>query len=541
MALPMSRPWKHPKTGVFWLRKRIPDDLQKLLGGKREELKSLGTKDGEEAKRRLIAALAELEVRWATLRQGTQELTEREAHRLASRVYDNWLAMHADNPSDQLTWHTEWYDRLWTEVDAQGDGEHRLEIGIDTLIIAGMRRFALQQANFCIEGLGLVVDEWGRFRLAKAVSAAFQRASLAFQDVASGRVDPAMFEQTLGVGNARSKETECYEDRASRARPHVAAVAISTLLERWWREASAAGRKPSTYESYRNTIRAFIAFLGHDDAERLSAKDVIAFKDHRLQTPSAKTGRVPSAKTVKDSDLSALKTIFGWAVGNQLMSHNPATGITIKLAKSAKVRSKGFSDAEAQALLTAALDYEASDESPATAAAKRWVPWLCAFTGARVGELAQLRKQDLTRNGDNWVLRITPEAGTVKNNEAREIVLHPQVVNLGFPSFVEEAAEGHLFLRPGNNGSVLGRLQGLKNRLAEFARLTVSDPGVAPNHGWRHRFKTIGMEAGIAPRILDSIQGQAARSVAETYGDVTIKTIAAAILKLPNVPLSDRL
>ena len=36
MALAMARPWKHPKTGVYWLRKRVPDDLQTGIG-KREE------------------------------------------------------------------------------------------------------------------------------------------------------------------------------------------------------------------------------------------------------------------------------------------------------------------------------------------------------------------------------------------------------------------------------------------------------------------------------------------------------------------------
>jgi hypothetical protein len=32
MALAMARPWKHPKTGIYRLRKRIPDDLRSLLG-----------------------------------------------------------------------------------------------------------------------------------------------------------------------------------------------------------------------------------------------------------------------------------------------------------------------------------------------------------------------------------------------------------------------------------------------------------------------------------------------------------------------------
>ena len=61
---------------------------------------------------------------------------------------------------------------------------------------------------------------------------------------------------------------------------------------------------------------------------------------------------------------------------------------------------------------------------------------------------------------------------------------------------------------------MLGPLQGLKNPLAEFAHEIVTDPNVAPMHGWRHRFKTVGMEAGIATRILDAIQGHAPRTAA---------------------------
>jgi integrase len=243
---------------------------------------------------------------------------------------------------------------------------------------------------------------------------------------------------------------------------------------------------------------------------------------------------------VKDSDLAGLKTIFGWAVSNLRMPTNPATAITIKLGKSARLRSKGFTDAEAKAILSAALNVQQAGELPGTFAAKRWVPCLCAYTGARVGELAQLRKEDVRQEGEHWVIRVTPEAGTVKTNEARKIVIHPHLIELGFANFASSAPNGHLFLKVGKEGDVLGPLQGLKNRLAEFARAIVTDPNVAPNHGWRHRFKTVGMEAGVAPRILDAIQGQAARSVADTYGDVTVSTMAAAIGKLPRVNVAPK-
>jgi hypothetical protein len=46
----MTRPWKHPDSGYYWFRKRVPDDLRNLIG-KREERFSLGTRDPTEAKR----------------------------------------------------------------------------------------------------------------------------------------------------------------------------------------------------------------------------------------------------------------------------------------------------------------------------------------------------------------------------------------------------------------------------------------------------------------------------------------------------------
>jgi hypothetical protein len=71
----MSRPWKHPNSGVYWLRKGVPEDLRELVG-KREEKRSLQTRDPVEAKRRHAEALAEIEARWANLRGGPKALSD---------------------------------------------------------------------------------------------------------------------------------------------------------------------------------------------------------------------------------------------------------------------------------------------------------------------------------------------------------------------------------------------------------------------------------------------------------------------------------
>jgi integrase len=73
----------------------------------------------------------------------------------------------------------------------------------------------------------------------------------------------------------------------------------------------------------------------------------------------------------------------------------------------------------------------------------------------------------------------------------------------------------------------------VKNRLGEFARGHVSDRGVSPNHGWRHRFRTVGTEVGIPGNVIDALCGWSAKSVGERYGSVSLKARADAIARLP--------
>jgi hypothetical protein len=122
MALTMARPWKHPNTGVYWLRKRIPDDLRALVG-KREEKRSLRTKDPAEAKTRHAEALLEIERRWASVRArgGTAppapssepgRLTEAHADELTRPVYDSLVDGYWHRPSSYTFWPRDLGDEL---------------------------------------------------------------------------------------------------------------------------------------------------------------------------------------------------------------------------------------------------------------------------------------------------------------------------------------------------------------------------------------------------------------------------------------------
>jgi hypothetical protein len=252
----MSRPWKHPKTGIYWLRKRVPDDLQKLVG-KREEKQSLGTRDPAEAKRKHLATLTAVEERWANLRAGPRTLTEREAHELAQPQYDEWLALHRDFPSQQ-PWSIEIGAMAFNPNAVVGDlwwevREHRIR--------------CIERASSRLAELGTMVDEKGQRAFASAIADAYGRASLKLQEWARGN-----------FGTETSAHVSTPTGRAAGgAAPPVASAPISfeELIKIW-----AAEQKPSprTLYNWTGAVKRLKASVGHDDAARLTPNDMARWK-----------------------------------------------------------------------------------------------------------------------------------------------------------------------------------------------------------------------------------------------------------------------
>ncbi|MDF0498942.1 hypothetical protein [Bradyrhizobium yuanmingense] len=62
------------------------------------------------------------------------------------------------------------------------------------------------------------------------------------------------------------------EENARTKQPVLKGGSLTALVEGWWVEAKARNLKPSTHESYSNSMAAFVAFLGHDDCSRVSRR-----------------------------------------------------------------------------------------------------------------------------------------------------------------------------------------------------------------------------------------------------------------------------
>jgi integrase len=482
------------------------------LVGRREEKRSLKTHDPAEAKRRHLEALAEVEAQWENLRAGPRAITEREAHDLATIAHDRWLEMHRDNPSEQTLWPTNLGERVFAppppiDWNTPISTTLNFEIDPDDVKISELEKWCFQHADELAKVRGLVLDENSRAKLAKAFAAAIQRASLTLERQARGNHSPDSI-WVLGSGG------EIGSQRAVSRSPKP--VKFDELIAGW-----ASEKRPvaKTLYEWKRVVGQLKAFLGHDDAARLRAEDLIAWKGKMIEAGLR-------AKTVRDAKFAPVRAILQWAVDNRRLAANPADRLVMSLKAKAGESRRSFTEDEAAIVLGAAL----GEADPV----RRWVPWLGAYSGARVSEICQLRVEDILEIDAIWCMKFDPGAGSLKTRSSERVVpLHPALIEGGFLKFVAKSKPGPLFPklppdvfgnRGGNGTKVIGRW---------VRGLGLTDERISPSHSWRHRFKTLGRRHGLMPDIVNAITGHHRKTVADTYGEFPIEALYRELLKLP--------
>jgi integrase len=169
---------------------------------------------------------------------------------------------------------------------------------------------------------------------------------------------------------------------------------------------------------------------------------------------------------------------------------------------------------------------------------KRWAPWVCAYTGARISEICQLRSQVIRQMDGIWCIAFAAEAGSLKNvNSERVVPVHPALRDEGFLKFAASVRNGPLFAdvaldRFDNRGGIGTKI------LSKWIRsLGVVDKRIAPNHSWRHRLKTLGRSHGLAVDVLDAMTGHARKTEGDKYGVVLPDAMMRELSKIPPLKL----
>lgn len=510
----------------------MPDDLRQLVG-KREEKRSLGTRNPEEAKRRHAEVLLEIETQWADLRRGTRCLTQDEIESAAALLCSYYVARFDDKGAANVraALESQSGDTLWSK----GDIAKLLEelpptswyfqpVDHDGSFTRAREARTAELANAYLRKQRLAVDADRRSRLTEEMAKAMDYGSrIVLQIPPNPLVLPPAPPWAARIAYPDRQFGHVANRVADRGHPlpNRKQVPFDELFAGWVAEKQP---REKTKYAWRRVLEQLGKFLGHSDASLVSADDLIRWKASLLEAGL-------QAKSIRDGKLAPVRAILQWAVDNRRLSQNPAERVTIDLRSKLADKKRGYSEDEARKVLTAARTQKD--------ALRRWVPWLCAYTGARVSEVCQLRVEDVVQQNGIWCLHFAPEAGALKNaSSERAVPLHLALIDQGFLKFVKKVGSGPLFTdikldrfgsRGGNGTKVLSRW---------VRSLGLTDPRLSPSHSWRHRLRTLGRRYGLAPDILDAITGHQRKTVADTYGEFPVEALQREILKIPALDLS---
>ena len=319
--------------------------------------------------------------------------------------------------------------------------------------------------------------------------------------------------------------------KASSTAP-VERVTAGELMDRW-AAYSADKKAANTIKRYRGSFLSFSAFMKERDVRTITSDDIYAWAIHRRDVEGV------SPRVVNKNDLAAVSSVFGWAAGRpggQILTANSVNGVSLDEPRKVAQRERTFREDEINAILSAASAVQSDDKNPTFAAARRWCPWLAAYSGARIAELTHLERRDIRTEGGVPVmdLRVT------KTGEPRTVPIHAHLIEQGFLDFVKAAGPGPLFYDPKRHGkaSATPPAEMRGHKVAKWVRAAVNlDPAVDPNHGWRHTWKTRALGAGIEERLRDAITGHRVTSVGRKYEAPSLAMLAKAMGAFPRYSL----
>ncbi|ASJ25979.1 phage integrase SAM-like domain-containing protein [Laribacter hongkongensis] len=300
------------------------------------------------------------------------------------------------------------------------------------------------------------------------------------------------------------------------------------LLERW-----ASERVPTskTLAEWRLYVDRFLEQNPAVTVEQTEKSHVVGFKDWLV-------AKQYSSATV-EKHLTAIKRLLGWALDNDIISRNPASGVRVAKAANAAPGRQPYSLEDLNAIFGMPIFRKAERPKAGRGEAAFWLPLLGLFTGARLEELGQLLCSDVReRDRVNYIAISDAEEGqSVKTSSSRRLIpLHPELLRLGFLDYVADQRKRghqHLFhlLESNRHGACTAAWSKWYGRFARTPSLNMPKSKVF--HSFRHTFKDAARNSGIPKDVHDAFTGHSANDVGSTYGNgPSLQSLAVWISKL---------
>ena len=549
------------RDGIFHLRMRVPDDVRQMIG-QREIRRSLGS-CGIRTARRLVAIYA------------ARILEAFEMVRILGNDQEN-VAKVMQHCLGDIVAQTEDYDRFRPrtnmpdqEIEWQEDMSRERIADLQCQIVMGtFDGRVIRTAERYVEGTAVEAASPAILEgVAHALIEEQRLAMLRLRD----RISPFVPEHPLLRPQDRSSAVSY--GPVAKGCPAAAHGGV-TVGEAIASYIAAKGKlwRPKTLAARKWQLGYMQSSLGSDTIlAAITKHDIRRFRD---QITSLRKNHGPS-KTVhflkkltsneahqiapKSAELifEPCKAMLRWAWSEEgLIDTNPAEGVRLVTQPSkAPVKSRRpFSEEELVKLFSSPLfiGHKSRDRryDPGTKLikdAKWWIPVLGFYTGARLGELAQLHTRDIYLDGPIPYISINEDnsglsAGALQKHlkspaAARNVPIHLDVMELGFAEFVArrtQSPKAPIRLFPevdyGSDGQASTVFSKFFGRL--MAKVNLTDPALV-FHSFRHSAEDAFRNAGQHQYVIDRIIGHANGATSAGYGEgIDLETAYGAVVAM---------
>lgn len=305
-------------------------------------------------------------------------------------------------------------------------------------------------------------------------------------------------------------------------------LTLNDVYDKWLLE-----RKPSrsTQDEWKLCIRIFEELNGHLTIDKITKAHVVKFKDKRVEHGKA-------YGTVK-KQVGGISSLLQYAVDNDYIQKNPALGVKIAKPKVEEDRRLPYSIVDLNNIFSCPI-YTKGYRPKARGLqgdSLYWIPLIALYTGARMTEIGQLRKDDIKQESGYYYFDISNNAedATIKTDSSRrKVPVHRELIRLGFLEYVKLQNEA---LFPLLEASKQGRL------MADFSRwwgraeqgrkvIGIANPQLT-FHSFRHSFKDACRNSGLPQDVHDKLTGHSSNGVGSTYGlGYSIKSLGEWMDKL---------
>lgn len=488
--------WARPQTHVLWFRMAVPQSVRDRVGKSVWQC-SLGTTDIRQA-----AALAQdkrnqLMREWGLLASPSTETRQLTDHELeAAAVMVGYDMLREREEARRLEAAAAGAERLErnrrrTAINLAADDEGAAVHSLAAAAIDGL-------------GLGLAPGSDDYAKLFEHLASARHAALDTSYRSAHGEVNA----EPVGGVVERVRQRS-----ATTAKP---GETLLELFERWSSERLAKGEKRAdTVNQDRKVVEQFAGYVGRGRAvDSITPQEVFDYRELLRDLPPKWTsnkqlarlgmkdaavrarelGLPQTAFTTVNKHLSTISPLYKWLASQPAWVglRNPCDGLFHDKVKGKNPRPP-FTTPVLNTILRSPLFAgflaDGAEHKPGNQHAddwRKWIPLVCMFTGARIGEIAQLRIGDVRQQHGVWFIYIAHDGDakqSTKSGESRTAAVHAKLEAIGFIKFVERQCEraggddrAQLFpeLKPNNRGQI----------------------GAEPSRWWREYLTAIGVKQG---------------------------------------------